>query len=399
VSVPEPPPPPAASGGGGAPLRLEPVAAEGRSFAAFIRLPDRLYRGRAGYVAPLAMERRQSLSPASNPYFQHAKVQYWLAWRGERPVGRISAQIDDLHLARHGDATGQFGLLDAEDDPAVFAALLTAAEDWLRARGMRRALGPFSLSINEESGLLVEGFDAPPMIMMAYAPPYAAARLVEHGYRKAKDLIAYDCDLRDRLPFDSDELLRRAAVAAGAGRVTVRRVDMRRYRAELAVVLDIFNDAWAENWSFVPFTEAEIRQVGGAMRPLIDPELVWIAEVDGRPACMVVGLPNLYEAIAGLNGRLLPFGWLKLLWRLKVSGVRTSRIVLMGLRRAYHRTALGSVLIFAVFDALRAGGRRHGFERAELSWVLEDNLAMRRLIERVGGQHYKTYRIYEKPLA
>ena len=376
------------------PVRVEPVT-DRPGLDRFIRLPNRLYAGRPGYVAPLLMERRQSLRFDRNAYFQHARAAYWLACRGDRPVGRISAQVDELYLARHADATGQFGLLDAEDDPEVFRALVTAAEDWLRAQGLRRALGPFSLSINEESGLLVEGFEAPAMIMMPYAEPYADARLAEQGYRKAKDLIAYDYDVRGAPPIGGERLIERV----GAGdRTRVRCIDLSRYRAELAVLLDIFNDAWSENWGFVPFTEAEITQVGHAMRPLIHRDLAWIAEVDGAPACMAVCLPNLYEAAFDLGGRLLPFGWLKLLWRLKVAGVRTCRVPLMGLRRAHHRTMLGAALIAMVLDSLRAGVVRRGFERAELSWILEDNLPMRRVIEGIGGRAYKTYRVYEKPL-
>lgn len=366
-----------------------------RGLERFIRLPNRLYAGRPNYVAPLLIERRQTFNFDKNAYFRHAKACYWLAYRGERPVGRISAQVDTLYLERYDDATGHFGALDAEDDPDVFAALAGAAEDWLRARGMRRVVGPFTLSINEESGLLVEGFDHPSMIMMGHAEPYAAARLAEQGYRKVKDLLAYDYDYRTTPPIRFERMLRRAGAA---NRVRVRPADLSRYRAELRVILDIFNDAWAENWGFVPFTEAEVEQAAVAMRPLIHRDLIWIAEVDGTPACMVVCLPNLDEAIAGLDGRLLPFGWLKLLWRLKVTGVRTCRIPLMGLRRAYHRTLLGSALMLMVLASLRAGMLRRGFERAELSWILEDNTAMRRIIDDLGARIYKTYRLYEKPL-
>ena len=342
------------------------------------------------------MERRDSLRFDKNAYFQHAEGQYWLAWRDGRPVGRISAQIDRLYLDKYQNATGHFGMLDAEDDPEVFRALLGTAEDWLRERGMERVLGPFNLSINEECGLLVDGFDAPPMLMMGFAPPYAAARVEEMGYHKAKDLMAYDYDVRSTPPIRGEAMLERTSEAH---RVRVRPVDMARYQAELATIMDIFNDAWSENWGSVPFTEAEITHIANGMRPLIRPDLIWIAEVDEVPACMIVCLPNLYETIADLDGRLLPFGWAKLLWRLKVArGPRTGRVLLMGIRTAWRRTLLGSALILMVLESLRRGLTKEGLERIELSWVLEDNLPMRRVIESIGGRICKTYRIFEKSL-
>ena len=375
-------------------IRIEPVEGR-RKLDAFIRLPNDLYRDCPSYVAPLLMERRESLRFDKNAYFQHAEGRYWLAYRNGRPVGRVSAQIDRLYLEKYQNATGHFGMLDAEDDPAVFRALLDVAEDWLRARGMTRVLGPFNLSINEECGLLVEGFDAPPMLMMGFDLPYAARRLEQLGYRKAKDLLAYDYDVRSTPPIRSDAMLERTSEAP---RVRVRPVDMSRYHAELAVIMDIFNDAWSENWGSVPFTQAEITHIANGMRPLIRPELIWIAEVDDAPACMIVCLPNLYEAIADLNGRLLPFGWAKLLWRLKMARPRTGRVLLMGIRTAYRRTLLGSALILMVLESLRQGVMKEGLERIELSWVLEDNLPMRRVIESIGGQICKTYRIFEKSL-
>jgi len=377
-----------------APIRIVPVEGR-RMLEAFIRLPYRLYHDRPNYVAPLLMERRDSLRFDRNAFFQHAEAQYWLAYRDGRPVGRVSAQIDRLYLDKYRDATGHFGMLDGEDDPAVFRALLTTAEDWLRARGMERALGPFNLSINQECGLLVDGYDAPAMIMMGFAEPYAARRVEELGYRKAKDLIAYDYDVRSTPPIRGQALLERNS---DAHRVRVRAVDMSRYQAELAVIMDIFNDAWSENWGSVPFTEAEITHMADGMRPLIRPDMIWIAEVDDTPACMVVCLPNLYEMIADLKGRLLPFGWAKLLWRLKRKRTRTGRVLLMGIRTAYRRTLLGSALILMVLESLRQGVAKEGLETIELSWVLEDNLPMRRVIESIGGTATKTYRIYEKSL-
>lgn len=362
----------------------------------FITLPNRIYRDHPAYVAPLTLERRDSLSEKKNPYFRHARTRYWLACRGETAIGRISAQLDDLSLVRHDKALGHFGLVDGVDDPAVFRLLTGAAEDWLRAEGMRRVRGPFNLSINEECGLLVDGFDARSVMMMGYAPRYAGRRLEEQGYAKAKDLVAYDYDIAGAKPIDPKGLVKRVTAD---GRVRVRPLDMKRYRADLSLILEVFNDAWSENWGFVPFTEEEIVHAAASMKPLIRPDLVWIAEVDGEVAAMIVCLPNLNEAIADLDGRLLPFGWAKLLWRLKVSGVKSCRVPLFGVRRRYHRTPLGAALVLLLLQTLRASAAKAGFVHAELSWILEDNAAIRQVLEGIGARVYKTYRIYEKALA
>ena len=367
-----------------------------KALKTFIDLPNRLYRGHAGYTPPLQLERIETLSSKRNPYFQHAKGHYWLAFKDGVPVGRISAQIDQLHLERHSDQAGHFGLLDAIDDPDVFAALFRTAEDWLREQGMARIRGPFNLSINEECGLLVDGFDHPAMLMMPYAPAYAEHRLTAHGYRKAVDLLAYTLDVTPEHRVRGERLLERLQQES---RITVRPIDMSRYGAELAVVLDIFNEAWADNWGFVPFTEAEMRQIAKGMRPLIRPALNHVAEVDGEPAAMIICLPNLYEAISDLDGRLMPLGWAKLLWRLKKLRFKSSRVPLMGVRKQYHGTLVGSALIQLLFKSLHQGLVKEGFQRLEMSWILENNLPMKRLLEDLGGEAYRTYRLYEKPLA
>ncbi len=379
---------------GGDPLRIAEVSSTG-DLDRFIDLPNQLYHGHPSFVPALALERLDALSPKKNPYFRHARVRFWMASRGNSPVGRISAQVDDMALVRHDKALGHFGLLDAADDPAVFRLLTETAEAWLEAEGMRRARGPFNLSINEECGLLVDGFDSRSVMMMGYAPPYAGPRLEAQGYVKAKDLVAYDYDIAVAKPIDPKGLLARMTAD---GRVRVRQLDMKRYRADLALILEVFNDAWSENWGFLPFTEDEIVHAAASMKPLIRPDLVWIAEVDGEVAAMIVCLPNLNEAIADLGGRLLPFGWLKLLWRLKVSGLKSCRVPLFGVRKQYHRTPLGGALVLLLLQALRESATRAGFVHAELSWILEDNDAIRKVIEGIGGRVYKTYRVYEKPL-
>jgi hypothetical protein len=361
----------------------------------FIRLPMRLNAGDPNYVAPLLMERREALSPKINPFFAHAEVQLWLAVKGGRDVGRISAQIDALTPDDGKGPVGHFGMIAAEDDPAIFKALFETAEAWLKAHGKTRAIGPFNLSINEEVGLLVDGFDTPPMVMMGHDPRYAGARVEEQGYAKAKDVFAYACTSKAALPPRV-----KAAVMRGAPKgVKLRQLDMKRYDEEVATLTEILNDAWKDNWGFTPTTEAETRQLAKAMKPVIDPRLTFFAEIDGESAGFIVYLPNLNEAIAGLNGKLLPFGWAKLLWRLKVKRVKSIRVPLLGVRRKFGHSLRGQVLVFMMMQAATDAAHDLGYETLEQSWILEDNLPMRRICEAVGSKVYKTYRIYEKSLA
>lgn len=378
---------------GGGRLTLQPVERPAASDA-FLRLPWAIYRGDPAWVPPLLLERREHLDPRKNPFFENAEARFWLALRDGRPVGRISAQVNRAHLERHRDATGHFGMLEAEDDPAVFQALLGTAEAWLREQGMRRVRGPFNLSINEDCGLLVEGFEHPPSMLMGHARPYYAQRLEGLGYTKAKDLICYHYD-SDRPLASAGRLLRRVEATKG---LAIRPLDLRRYEADLAAIMDIFNDAWQKNWGFVPMSQAELRHMAKALKPIVRPQSIAIAELNGRAVAMAVGLPNVNEAIADLDGRLLPFGWAKLLWRLKVRTPKSSRVPLMGVRREFHGTMLGAALAVAVIDAMRRGQRALGVESGELSWILDDNLPMRRMIEDFGGVAYKTFRIYERDL-
>ncbi len=375
-------------------VRVEPVTREG--LRRFIAAAAPLYADDPNWVQPLFLERLEHLDPAKNPALRRMEVGYWLALRGDRPIGRISAQVNQAHLQRYDDATGQFGFLEAADEPEVFAALTAAAEDWLRTRGMRRVIGPFSLSINDESGLLVEGFDSPPAMMMGHHRPYYAVRLEAAGYRPIRTLIAYDFDVAADWPPPARRLMDRLRRLPD---VRIRPIDMRRYAAELETMRRIFNDAWADNWGFLPWTEEEVQALGRNIRPLVGAGNFAIGEVAGEPAAMVVTLPNLNEAIADLRGRLLPTGVLKLLWRLKVRGLRSARMPLMGILRKHQGTPRGAALALGVIAAVRDHARSQGVRKAELSWILEDNRPVRDIIELVGGRPYKRYRIYEKALA
>jgi len=369
-------------------------AARGKEdLKAFLDVPFALYRNDPNWIAPLYIERLEHLDPKKNPYFQHADVELFLAVRDGRPVGRISAQLCRLRSARYKDGVGQFGFLEAENDPEVFAALLAAASAWLKQRGATAMQGPFSFSINDETGLLIEGFDTPPSMMMGHGLPYYAERLEQAGFAKAKDVIAYDF-------LDTGEpprALKSALDKAMADKdVTLRPLDKKQLMKELETVVAIANDAWSENWGFVPWTQEEMTALGNNLKMLVTGDYIAIAEYKGEPAAMAITLPNINDWIAGLNGRLLPFGWAQLAWNLLARPPKAIRVPLMGLRKKYHGTPLGAVLGMAVIGRVREYHVKRGTKKGELSWILEDNMPMRRMIESFGGRPYKTYRIYEK---
>jgi len=372
-------------------ISLELVTERGQ-WRRFLDLPHRIYASDPAWIAPLNFEQRQRFSPA-NHFFEHARLRAWIASRQGRPVGRITAQIDELHLQQHADGAGYFGMLEAEDDPAVFAALFAAAEDWLRGEGMQRVRGPFNLHINEEVGLLVDGFATPPFVLMGHARPWYGPGVEAQGYRPVRDLLAYHV----RPDFEAPRVMTRLAERVSQ-RVTVRPAQRKQLLRDAAIMRDIFNDAWQNNWGFVPLAEADWEETVRTLIKLMPDDYIQIAEFDGKPAAFIVALPNINEAARDLNGSLLPFGWAKLLWRLKVGHPRTARIPLMGVRREFQQSRLGPTLAFLVIDAVRRALHANGVEDVEMGWILEDNMGMRNIIETIGGEAYKRYRVYEKEL-
>lgn len=356
----------------------------------FIRLPARLFAGDPNFVPPLEMERKDALTP-KNPLFEHMQAQYFLAVRDGRDVGRISAQIDSLVKDQQ---LGFFGLIAAEDDAQVFAALFGAAEGWLRERGRTQVQGPFNLSINEETGLLIDGFDTPPMIFMSHDPRYAAARIEAQGYAKAKDVIAYLHDVVRGFPEPVMRLVRRAEASG----IRIRHIDLSRIEEEFKLVMDLFNDAWSQNWGFVPFTEHEFTHMAKGMKPLLDPTWTAVAEYEGQPVAFAILLPNLNEVIRDFGGSLFPFNIIRMLVRLK-RGVKSGRVPLMGVRRSFAGGMLGGMVPLLMIYSMQKNAKPKGMEKAELSWILEDNKPMRRMIEALDAVPYKTYRVYEKHLA
>ena len=373
-------------------LRIEPVSSR-RELKQFINLTRSLYESDPNWVPPLQFELEQRLSTKKNPFFEHAHWQAWTAKRGERLVGRISAQIDRLLPQQNGSAIGYFGMLEAENDQELFLHLLQTAEVWLRDQNIKQVRGPFNLSINEECGLLIEGFNTPPCIMMGHALPYYGQQVEAAGYQKAQDLLAYTISSNFTIPRVMKKLIDYARTKA-----TLRHLRRKQLKQELEILRGIFNNAWERNWGFVPFTQAEFREIGQMLIMLVKDEDIQIAEINKRPVGMVVILPNINEAIRDLNGSLFPIGWLKLLWRLKVKYPSSARIALMGVLQEYQQTRLGPALAFLLVNALKQPMIRRGVRDVELSWILESNRVMRNINETVGGKLYKRYRIYEKHL-
>lgn len=364
-----------------------------RDRLAFISFPSSLYDNDPNWIPPLTVERLEHLS-AKNPGTEHIRWQAWIAKSQGKRVGRITAQIDTLHRERYGNDTGHIGMIDAVDDPVVFHALFAAAEAWLRAEGARIISGPFSLNINQESGLLVEGFDTPPSVMMPHGKPWYGARVEQQGYTKGIDLLAYWMQCRD-LTF-SPSLSR--LMDQVRKRVTIRCIHRQRFAAEMQILREVFNSGWQHNWGFVPFTDREFATMGEQLKFLVPDDMIYIAEMDAVPCGFIVAMPNINEAIADLNGSLFPFGWAKLLWRLKVSGVRTARVPLMGIRKEHQFSRIGPVIALLLIEALREPFARRHIEAVEMSWILESNTGMRTILEKIGGKPYKRYRLYEKVL-
>jgi hypothetical protein len=362
---------------------------------AFLKVPFEIYKNDVNWVAPLFFERMEHLDLKKNPYFQHAEAQLFIASRDGKDVGRISAQIDLLHIERYNDATGQFGFLEAHDDPEIFKALFQTAEHWLRAKGMKRVLGPFCFSINDELGLLIDGFDTPANMMMAHAVPYYAAHVEANGFKKIKDLVAYIHDRHTNLPPAFERIYKRGLAS---GDVKLRPINKKDMKNEINIIMDIFNDAWSDNWNFVPFTNAELLALATNFKMLVKNEAVQIAYYRGEPAAMIVSLPNLNEWIKGLNGKLLPFGIFRLIGKLISKKSKTFRVPLMGVKKKYQDSFVGSALAFALMKTVFEFHKAEGAESGEMSWILEDNKRIRSMLEATGSHVYKTYRVYEKSL-
>ena len=367
---------------------------------AFVDFAWEVYANDPRWVPPLKDEVHGLITPGKNPWFEHGTAEFFLAERAGKVVGRISAQVDRLVLAMPeeqggGPGMGQWGMLEALDADTA-AALIARAEEWLRAEGMTRAAGPISLSIWDEPGLLVEGFDQPPTVMMGHHRPAYRAWIEAAGYGQAKDLYTYELDITQAMPPIVQRLV------AGGERmksVTVREVDKARFDEEAAIILGILNDAWSDNWGFVPLTDAEIAYAGRKLKPIVFNDLIRVAELDGEPVAFMITLPDLNELTRDLDGRLFPFGWAKLLWRLRRPQVKTMRVPLMGVVKRLQASRIAGQLAFMMIEyTRRAALTRYGATRGEIGWVLDDNQGMRSIAETINSRVNKVYRIYQKTL-
>ena len=380
-------------------LVISPVAGKA-DLKAFVDLPWTIYADDPNWVPPLKDEVHGLLTPGKNPFHEHADHQYFLARRGGEVTGRISAHIDRLALSMPpeqgmGPGTGNWGLFEAKDAQTA-AALIAAAEEWLRGKGMTRALGPISLSIWEEPGLLVKGFDHPPVVMMGHNKPTYQGWIEAAGYTPAKTLHTYELDITKNFP----PLVQRIVQSGEKNeRIRIRKVDKSKFDREAAIILAILNDAWGRNWGFVPITDSEVAFTGKKLKPIVFEDLIRIAELDGEPVAFMIVLPDLNEAIKPLKGNLFPFGFLKLLWWLRKPKVRTMRVPLMGVVKRLQASRMASQLAFMMIEYIRrASVANYGASRGEIGWILDDNQGMNAIADAIDSKVNRVYQVYERAL-
>ena len=370
------------------PVEVRPVQSK-RDLRRFIKLPWRLYSNAEQWVPPLLYERKRHLDRDRNPFFKHAEAEYFLAWRDGEPVGRISAHIDHRLNEIHENRWGQFGFLECEDDPEVARALLDAAERWLRERGRDRMVGPADFTTNHECGLLVEGHERQPQIFEPWQHPYYRELLEAYGLEKAMDLFKWELwvSARDKVLPIVFELAEKLEAEHG---IRIRHYDRRNHKEEVRRFMDIYNEAWELNWGFVPLTDAEVEDYARELRPVIDENWAMAAEKDGEPVGVALTLPDYNQVLRELNGRLLPFGWLKALRARK--RINTVRVFALGVKPEYQHTGVAAGLYVEHFNMAERTPQKGG----EMGWILETNTAMNRAMEAMGGTIVKRYRMYEK---
>ena len=366
----------------------------------FVDFPFRLYADDPHWVPPLKGEALGLITPEKNGWYSHAKAQLFLAEENGKVVGRISAHLDTLALEMEpskgfGPGVGFWGLMDAENQD-VFRALLAAAEGWLREQGMTRAIGPVSQSVWEEPGLLVQGFDQDPTIMMGHARPEYQGWIEAAGYGVVKQLFTYELDITQEFPPIVQRIIKSGEKNE---RIRVREVNKAKFEEEAAIILSILNDAWSDNWGFIPLTPPEIKDVGVKLKPIVFNDLIRIAELDGKPVAFMITLPDLNEAIKPLKGSLLPFGWAKLLLWLRAPKVRTMRVPLMGVVKELQASRMAGQLAFMMIEYIRqASVTKYGASRGEIGWVLDDNQGMRSIAETIKSDVNKIYNVYSRDL-
>jgi GNAT superfamily N-acetyltransferase len=373
-------------------IEVKPVEGR-RELKQFIKLPFRLHGG-TPWVPPLIYERKQFLDKAKNPYFEHGEAEYFLAWRDGEPVGRITAQVDSRWDQFQGGSDGQFGFIEAEDDPQVFEALLGAAEGWVRERGRDRMIGPMDFTTNDECGLLVEGHELHPMILEPWHPRYYDERVAALGYGKLMDLLIWWLGMGELKQGDqfADAIHAVADKVESEHGITVRNMDKSDLEAEIGRFMEVYNSAWEKNWGFVPVTEEEVRFQAQNLKQILDERWAFIAERDGEVLGAALTLPDINQVTKKMNGRLLPFGWLRfLLGKRKIDRVR---VFALGVKPEYQHTGIAARFYVRHIETAAETGIPAGDE----GWILETNKPMNRAMEGMGGKVVKKYRLYEKQL-
>jgi GNAT superfamily N-acetyltransferase len=372
-------------------VEVRPVSSR-RDFRTFLRFPWRIYLDDPQWVPPLLSEVAKVLHRGKHPFHSHAEVAYYLARRRGEVVGRIAASINHRFNEFQQTRIGNFGFFECVNDAEVARALLDAAESWSREHGMKTLQGPFNFSTNDEfcsPGVLVEGFEHPPVLMMAHTPSYYGGLLEACGFVKAKDLLSYWVE--GEAP--PERLVRGLARLKQRQKVVLRPLNLNELHGEVRRIKEIYHSAWERNWGFVPMTDAELDHMAASLKPVLIPRFCTIAEIEGEPVAFALQLPDLNQAVKGMNGRLLPIGWLRFLWaRRRINAVR---VLTLGVKPGHRHRGLDSMLIVHLFTE----GLRVGCGRGECGWVLEDNMPMRRGLERIGGRVYKVYRVYGKPVS
>jgi GNAT superfamily N-acetyltransferase len=353
----------------------------------FVNVPfNGLYREYPHWVPPLKIAVKDLLHRDKHPYYKDAEAEFFLAQKDGQPVGRVAAILDKAHNRFHGENTGFFGFFECVDDQAVADALLQRARQWVSDHGAQSMRGPVNPSTNYESGLLVEGFDYDPMVMMTYNPPYYAPLIEKSGARKCKDMWAW---LSNANVIDLHKIGRVADRALKSKGVTIRQVDMKNFEAEVERVWQVYNSAWERNWGFIPMSKEEFQLQGKDMKQILKPELVLIGEVKGRVVGFALALPDVNQALKPANGKLLPTGLIKILYYQRL--IKSVRVVALGVVEEYRAAGVAA----AFYATLVRNARKLGYGDCEMSWILEDNVLMNRSLEAMGARRYKTYRIYE----
>ncbi len=374
-------------------IEIRPVKSR-RDLKDFIQLPWRIYRDDPAWIPPLLAEEKKRLNRNKNPFFEHAEAEYFLAFHNGELVGRITAQIDRLHNKTHNEKTGFFGFFETVDEPAVAHALLDQAATWLQARGMECMRGPFNFSINEESGILIKGHEHAPFVLTTHSPDYYAALLETAGLNKVKDLYCWRYDSTRPVPEMAQEIADEVRKYPG---LTLREIDPKRIYDDVNILIDVFNSAWQQNWGFVPLTTNEIKKAAEDFKMILEPKLALIAEVNGVPAAISLAIPNLNEIIRDLNGRLFPTGFLKLLYRLKRKKCRSARLMLLGIKKEFRGDVLNGLVVL-LYSEMHRRSQELKHWGGELSWTLEDNQKINVGIQMMGGENYKTYRVFERAI-